>query len=324
MTFKDKNVLITGANGMIGRSLVDKMIELEANILAVDLFENKYDSNQVQFKQGDLREFSFCKDIMNDIDIVFHVAGIKGSPQACMQNPADFFIPMIQFNTNVMEAARNAGVRAVAYTSSIGVYSPASLFKENELWDGLPSENDWYGGWAKRIGEMQADAYRVQYNWNGIKILRPANVYGRFDNFDLNGAMVIPALIHKAAIAKKKLDVFGDGTPIRDFIHADDVAEGLMFAIEKDIEKPINLGSGVGYSISDIAQIVVKYTNPELDINWLGTKFAGDNIRVMDCTRAREMGLFPKISIEDGIRDTIMWFLENRETVLNRFNAFTK
>ncbi len=324
MNFKNKNVLITGANGMIGRALLEKMVELDANILAIDLFEPKELDKRIKFKSGDLREFGFCKEIMKGMDIVFHVAGIKGSPQACMENPADFFIPMIQFNTNVLEAARLEQVKAIAYTSSIGVYSPSNLFKEEELWEGMPSKNDWYGGWAKRIGEMQVDAYKIQYNWNGIKVLRPANVYGKFDNFNINGAMVIPSLIHKASLAKEKLDVFGDGTPIRDFIHAEDVAEGLIFSIVKDIEKPMNLGSGKGHSIFEIASLVVKHTNPDLEINWLGTDFVGDNIRIMDCTRSKEFGFNPKISIEDGIKDTILWFSKNKEIALKRFNAFKK
>lgn len=324
MNFKNKNVLITGANGMIGRALLKKILKLDAKILAVDLFEPEDLKDSITFKSGDLREYSFCKEIMSSIDIVFHVAGVKGSPQACMENPADFFVPMLQFNTNVLEAARREGVQSLAYASSIGVYSPSNLFKEDELWDGLPSKNDWYGGWAKRIGEMQSDSYRIQYNWNGIKILRPANVYGSFDNFNINGAMVIPALIHKASLAKEKLDVFGDGTPVRDFIHAEDVAEGLIFSIVNDIDKPMNLGSGKGHSIFEIASLVVKYTNPALEINWLGTDFVGDNIRIMDCTRSEKLGFSPKISIEDGIKDTILWFSENKERALNRYNAFKK
>lgn len=324
MDFKGKNVLITGASGMIGRALVEKMLKLDARILAVDLFEPNELLDEITFKCGDLREYSFCKEIMSGIDIVFHVAGIKGSPQACMESPADFFVPMIQFNTNVLEAARCARVEAVAYTSSIGVYTPSKLFKEDELWSGLPSKNDWFGGWAKRIGEMQADAYRIQYEWNGIKILRPANVYGRYDNFNLNGAMVIPALIHKASVAKDKLDVFGDGTAIRDFIHAEDVADGLIFSIANDIDKPMNLGSGKGHSILQIASLVVKHTNPKLKINWLGTNFVGDDVRIMDCKRAQQNGFIPKTSIEHGIKDTILWFEENKNSVLNRFDAFKK
>ncbi|MDA9816099.1 NAD-dependent epimerase/dehydratase family protein [Alphaproteobacteria bacterium] len=324
MDFNRKNVLITGASGMIGRALVEKMLKLDAQILAVDLFKPNEGLDNVTYKSGDLREYSFCREIMNGIDIVFHVAGIKGSPQACMESPADFFVPMIQFNTNVLEAARHARVKAVAYTSSIGVYTPSKLFKEDELWSGLPSKNDWFGGWAKRIGEMQADAYRIQYEWNGIKILRPANVYGRFDNFNLNGAMVIPALIHKASEAKNKLDVFGDGTAVRDFIHAEDVADGLIFSIANNIDKPMNLGSGRGHPISQIASLVVKHTNPELEINWLGTKFVGDDVRIMDCERAQKFGFIPKISIENGIKDTILWFKDNKKSVLNRFDAFKK
>ena len=118
----------------------------------------------------------------------------------------------------MMEAARRNKVKRFLFTSSIGVYAKSKIFNEDDVWKTFPSENDKFAGWAKRLCELQAEAYAIQYGWDGISIIRPANVYGPYDNFDTNNAMVIPSLIKKVTTSKKKLDVWGDGSTVRDFI----------------------------------------------------------------------------------------------------------
>ena len=147
-------------------------------------------------EQGDKMR-NVCKEICDGQDIIFHLAGIKGSPQRCMESPASFSVPMIQFNANMVEAAFNADVDWFLYTSSVGVYHPAEVFEEDDVWKTFPSENDWFAGWAKRIGEMNVEAYVKQNNWNKCSIVRPANVYGPNDNFG-KWSMVVPSLIKKA------------------------------------------------------------------------------------------------------------------------------
>ena len=141
MKLQNKNVLVTGGNGMIGRALVELLYDTtSANIMVADL------------PNVDLRDRKDCKAVCEDQDVVFHLAGIKGSPQRCMEAPATFSVPMIQFNANMVEAAYNADVDWFLYTSSVGVYHPAEVFVENDVWKTFPSENDWYAGWAKRVG----------------------------------------------------------------------------------------------------------------------------------------------------------------------------
>ena len=258
------------------------------------------------------------------MDYVFHVAGIKGSPKMCAEQPADFMVPMLQFNTNMAEASRKAKVKWYLYTSSVGVYSPADIFFENDVWKTMPSENDKFAGWTKRIGELQLEAYQIQYGIKNSSIVRPANVYGNYDNFNPLNAMVIPSLIRKAQ-ENDVLEVWGDGSTIRDFIHADDVAYGMLFAVENQITDPINLGSGKGHSIKEIVNLIVKYSNKEnLKINWLTDKPSGDRIRILNMERANSKGFYPKVSLEDGIRKTTEWFVQNKSIIDNRFNAFTK
>ena len=196
--FKNKKVLVTGGTGMIGRELVNLLLEKEAIVSVASLEDNPVVPEGVSYVKADLTEFSTCMRVCEGKDYVFNVVGVKGSPKMCKEQPADFMVPMLQFNTNMMEAARRAGVKWYLFTSSVGVYHPAEVFKEDDVWKTFPSNNDRFAGWAKRIGELQAEAYKIQYDWNCISIVRPANVYGPYDNFDPENAMVIPSLIRKA------------------------------------------------------------------------------------------------------------------------------
>jgi GDP-L-fucose synthase len=319
--FKDQKVLVTGGGGMIGRSLVKLLLERGAKITIADLTEPSDLPEEVGYVKADLRYFDQCEKICQGMDYIFSLVGIKGSPKMCAEQPADFMVPMLQFNTNMMEAAHRANVKWYLYTSSVGVYAPAEVFYEDSVWSTFPSINDRYPGWAKRIGELQADVYAIQYGKKNISIVRPANVYGDYDNFNPANAMVVPSLIRKAQ-ENDVLEVWGDGTPVRDFIHADDVAKGMIFAVENQITEPINLGSGKGYSIKEIVDLVVKHSGKQLEVKWLTDKPAGDKIRLFDMTRAKSYGFDISVSLEEGIKRTTEWFLNNKETLDKRYNAF--
>jgi len=290
--FKDKNILVTGANGMIGRQLVKLLKFKGGNVRATDL-------------PDDLRDRDVCQRVCEGQDIVFHLAGIKGSPVRCMKSPASFSVPMIQFNANMVEAAYNADVDWFLYTSSVGVYHPAEVFVEDDVWKTFPSENDWYAGWAKRIGEMNVQAYMKQHDWNKCSIVRPANVYGPYDNFG-EWSMVIPSLIKKAH-ENDVLSVWGDGTPIRDFIYSEDIARGMLHMVENKVTEPVNLGSGTGVTIKEIANIVADYFDKE--IVWDKDKPMGDSKRLMSMRRAHELEFVPKVKLKEGIEKTIEWYL---------------
>jgi len=316
--FKGKNVLVTGGHGMIGRELVELLLTQGATVTVADISPNTNLKN-VRYEQVDLRFFDQCINICKGQDYIFNLVGIKGSPKMCAEQPADFMVPMLQFNTNMMEAAMREGVQWYLYTSSVGVYHPAEVFKEDDVWKTFPSPNDRFAGWAKRMGELQAEAYAIQHGNRNISIVRPANVYGNYDNFDPRNAMVIPSLIRKG-YEEDVLEVWGDGSAIRDFIHARDVALGMLHAVENKITEPINLGSGDGIAIKEIAEVISCQFNKE--IKWLTDKPTGDARRVFDVSRANGYGLQPTISIKQGIEETIEWFLENKDIVDKRFNAF--
>ena len=223
-----------------------------------------------------------------------------------MESPASFSVPMIQFNANMVEAAFNADVDWFLYTSSVGVYHPAEVFEEDDVWKTFPSENDWFAGWAKRIGEMNVEAYVKQNNWNKCSIVRPANVYGPNDNFG-KWSMVVPSLIKKA-MENDVLEVWGDGSPIRDLIYTDDVARGMIHMVENQVTEPVNLGSGDGVTIKEVADIIASYF--QLDIEWDETNPMGDSKRLMSTERAESFGFSPQTSLENGIVKTIQWYKE--------------
>jgi GDP-L-fucose synthase len=322
--FKNKRILVTGGTGLIGMSLLERLLsKTNKKIKVVSLDENTYLKKNFDYHKLDLREFSNCLKITKNIDVVFNLIGIKGSPIMSKFKPASFFVPTITFNTNMMEASRRNNVERYLYTSSVGVYSPNKIFKEDSVWKTFPSNNDLFAGWAKRMGELQSEAYKIEYNWNAVSIVRPANVYGPYDNFDPSNAMVIPSLIARATMGENPLKIMGDGSSIRDFIYSDDVADGMILAIEKNFTRPINLGYGRGHSIKQLSNYI-KNNFKDLEIKWDKKKIIGDDIRIMDINRAKGIGFKPKISLEEGINRTCRWFKNNSQKYLTRYNSFTE
>ena len=317
----NKKILVTGGSGMIGRELVNLLLLRGAEVTIASLDNVKNMDERVKVRTADLTLKHNCEIMVKGMDMVFHLAGIKGSPLMCQKKPASFSVPMQQFNLNMMEAAVKEDVEWYLYTSSVGVYKPAEVFEEDDVWKTFPSENDRFAGWAKRMGELQAQAYQIENDWDRFSIVRPANVYGRFDNFNPDTAMVIPSLIAKAS-ENEVLDVWGDGSPVRDFIHAFDVARGMVHMVENGINDPVNLGSGSGVTIKEVAETVAGSFDPKRTINWQTDKPTGDSKRILSMSRANNFGFSPEISLKDGIKDTVEWYLENKSLVNNRHEAF--
>ena len=307
---------------MIGQPLCEKLIALGANVTVASLDDAGRTPKRTKFTKLDLRHLENCMDVCSGIDFVFHLAGVKGSPKMTAERPASFMVPTLQFSINMMEAARRNNVQRYLLTSSVGVYEPADKFVEDTVWSTVPSPNDRFAGWAKRMCELQAEAYKLEYGWEQISIVRPANVYGPFDNFDPQNAMVIPSLINRALNSEGDLIVWGDGSSIRDFIHASDVADGMIKCLAEGINIPVNLGSGGGITIKIIAETIARLTGRK--IVWDIEKPSGDAIRIMDTQRANSFGIIPKITIKDGIKSTIDWYKSNHDLANLRYNPFTE
>ena len=322
--YKDKKGLVTGGTGLIGKQLVDMLIGEGSKVRIASLDFPSRAHPESEFCRVDLTKYENCMKVCEGRDYVFNLVGIKCSPKTVQTRPASIFVPMILFNTNMMEAARQKNVERYLYTSSIGVYSPAEVFKEDDVWETFPSRKDWHGGWAKRMGELQAEAYESEYGWDKIAIVRPSNVYGPYDNFDSN-AMVVPSLIKRALDGENPFTVWGDGSQIRDFIHSTDVARGMMMALENcpGSMNPLNLGSGKEHTIKDLVEIIVNNLDNKPEIVWDTSKPSGDRKRLMDISRAKLLlGWEPLVSLEKGIRNVMEWYKTNRDSSNERFDYF--
>ncbi|MDV7339029.1 NAD-dependent epimerase/dehydratase family protein [Terasakiella sp. A23] len=316
------NCVVTGGTGMIGAEVVRLLCDAGANVKSVSLDDLSADERAESVK-ADLTDISTCLDICQDMDFVFHVAGIKGSIEVTKSKPASFFTNLLMMNTNMLEAARRTNAKKVVYTSSIGAYSSAEVFVED---DDDPSKPpmDMFPGWAKRMAEMQVEAYQIQYGLENYAIVRPCNVYGPGDNFDPANAMVIPSLMARVDKGENPLLVWGDGSAVRDFAFTTDCAEGVIQALYHGTRGTyVNLGSGVGVTIRELVETLAQVTPFEYEFDT--TKPAGFPRRVMDLTRARDwIGYNPQTSLLEGLRQTWDWYQVNKNASDKRHNYFTQ
>ena len=318
--FRQRKVLVTGGTGLIGRQIVRILCDAGAQVRVASLDDIVVHAD-AEHVYADLREFSTCLSLTKDMDFVFHVAGIKGSIEVTKSRPASFFVPMLMMNTNVLEACRLNKVPKVLYTSSIGAYSAREVFKEDED-SGHGEPMDMFPGWAKRMAELQVQAYNIQYGLTNFAIVRPSNVYGPGDNFDPETAMVIPSLMARVYRGEDPLMVWGDGSAIRDFAYSEDVARGMLLALHHGTgSHPVNLGSGRGCSIRELVEAL--HSVVPFSYRFDTTKPSGFPRRVMDVTLARQtLGYEPRTTLVDGLRQTWEWYVRNQDEHLKKQNYF--
>lgn len=318
-SLRDRNAIVTGGTGLIGRQVVNILCDAGARVRIVSLDKMNVDT-RAEHVYGDLASFEFCKDITKDMDFVFHLAGIKGSIEVTQSNPASFFVPLLMMNTNILEAGRINKVEKLVYTSSIGAYSSAEVFRETESHEGQPM--DQFPGWAKRMAELQIKAYQIQYNMENYAVVRPCNVYGPGDNFDPENAMVIPTLMHRIHRKEDPVVIWGDGSAIRDFAYSRDVADGVILALYHGTGgKFINLGSGTGITIKSLVETLQSFLN--FNYQFDTSKPSGFPKRVMDISLARrQLNYTPETSLRDGLERTWKWYVGHQDEFLKKQNYF--
>lgn len=318
--YKDSNVLVAGGTGTIGIPLVRKLINLGSNITIASLDNQSRvneifgrDSQKIKFIRLDLTNEENCKTAVNGQDFVFNLVGIKGSTGIGETKVASYLIPMLRFQTNLMEASYNAGVERFLFTGSVCEYPQSNLHIEDNVWNGLPKQNDRIPGIAKRVGEILGEAFELEYGWDAVRVVRPSNVYGPYDDFNPLTAQVIPSLINKISNATEEVHVWGDGSAIRDFIFSEDVAHWMIRALEiAPSNFPLNLGSGKGISIKEIVEKIVAIANPNCQIIWDPNGPVGDPVRIMCMRRSESILDFQQItSIDSGLRETVKWYQDN-------------
>jgi GDP-L-fucose synthase len=311
--FPFNRVVVTGGAGFLGAYVVEK--------LQARGCENIFVPRKAQY---DLVQMEAVRQLYADTrpDLVIHLAAVVGGIGANQRNPGRYFYDNLMMGVQLMEEARLRGVKKFIATGTICAYPKFTPvpFREDDLWNGYPEETNAPYGLAKKMMLVQSQAYREQYGFNSIFLL-PVNMYGRRDNFDLETSHVIPALIRKCVEAvrqnEKHITCWGTGKATREFLHADDCAEGILLAAEKyNKSEPVNLGAGFEISIRELAEKIRVLTGFSGDIIWDSSKPDGQPRRSLDTSRAeREFGFRARISFDKGLRETIEWY--QQQTSLN-------
>jgi len=303
--WEGKRVTVTGGRGFLGRPLVDLLQNSGAKVTT---FSSK-DYNLT--RQADVaRMYSDQRP-----EIVLHLAARVGGIGANRDNPGSFFYDNAMMGIELMEQARLTGVRKFVQVGTVCSYPKFAPipFTEDDLWNGYPEETNAPYGLAKKMLLVQAQAYRQQYGFDAIYLI-PVNLYGPGDNFDLHSSHVIPALIRKCLEAKQagapSIEVWGTGTPTREFLYVDDAARGIMLGAERyDKADPVNLGSSAEISISDLVKLIAELTGFEGQIVFDPTKPDGQPRRKLNVERAkREFGFASQTPFRVGLQRTIEWF----------------
>jgi GDP-L-fucose synthase len=297
---------VTGATGFVGSNLVPLLQAKSCKVVTPSR------------KDYDLLQQDQVRQLFKDHrpDVVFHLAGLIGGIGANRARPADFCYENLLMGTMLLHESWQAGVSK--YVTLIGGCSyPAnapSPIKETELFNGMPQAESAPYSLAKAMSVIQAQSYRRQHNFNAI-VLVPGNLYGPFDNFDLQNSHVIPALIRKFINAREtglpEVVAWGSGRPTRDFVYVTDVCEIILHATEHysgaDI---INLSSGTAVTIKELTETVAELTGYTGKVTWDTTKPDGQLYKGFDATRLKEMlGSECRTSLREGLKKTIDWYL---------------
>lgn len=306
----DKRVLVTGGAGFLGSFVVEALRRRGVR----DIFIPRK-------REYDLVTMDGCERLIRDAkpDVVFHLAAQVGGIGANRENPGRFLYENAMMGLQLIEQCRLQNVAKVVIAGTICAYPKFAPvpFKEEDMWNGYPEETNAPYGMAKKLLLVQSDAYRQQYGLNSI-MLFPVNLYGPRDNFEPKSSHVIPAIILKCIDAVQQgnteVQLWGDGSPTREFIYVEDAAEGLVLAAEKyDSSEPVNIGTGDEISIKDLATEIAKATGFKGNFVWDPSQPNGQPRRRLDVTRAKERFRFQaKVGLADGLRKTVDWALEQR------------
>ena len=253
-------------------------------------------------------------------EFVFLAAAKVGGIQANHTYPADFIGENLQIQTNVIHAAWRAGVQKLCFLGSSCIYprlAPQPIREEHLLTGPLEPTNEWYAI-AKIAGIKMCQAYRRQHGFNAISLM-PTNLYGPGDNFDIENAHVLPALLRRFDEARERgaaeLVVWGTGTPRREFLHADDLASAALFMMQRyESGDIVNVGTGTDVSIAELAALIKEVTGFKGALRFDPSRPDGAPRKLLDVSRARALGWQASIGLEDGLRRTYDWFRQSAAT----------
>ncbi len=303
-----RRVYVAGDRGMVGAAIVRRLANEDCDILSAP-------------RSVDLREQAAVREwfAANRPDVVVVAAAKVGGIHANDSFPGEFLYDNLMIEANVIEAARQMGAAKLLFLGSSCIYpklAPQPIVEEALLTGPLEPTNEWYAI-AKIAGIKLCQAYRRQYGCDFISAM-PTNLYGPGDNFDLNTSHVLPALIRKAHEAKlagaSAMTIWGSGTPLREFLHVDDLADACLFLLQSySAEGHVNVGSGSEISILELAKLVAQVTGFAGSIECDSSKPDGTPRKLMDSGKLSAMGWQPRIALESGIAEVYRRFLAGDE-----------
>jgi GDP-L-fucose synthase len=311
LDLSDKRILVTGGAGFLGRQVVEQLIVAGAQREKITVPRSR---------DYDLRSLETCQQVVQQQDIVIHLAAHVGGIGLNREKPAELFYDNLMMGVQLIHAAYQAGVEKFVCIGTICAYpnyTPVP-FKEDDLWNGYPEETNAPYGIAKKALLVQLQAYRQQYGFNGIYLL-PVNLYGPEDNFDPRSSHVIPALIRKVHEAQlkgeKKISVWGDGSPTREFLYSTDAARGIVMGTQfYNDPEPVNLGTGYEISIRDLITLICELMEFDGEIVWETDKPNGQPRRCLDTERAKQaFGFTAQVDFKQGLKNTIDWYRQHAQ-----------
>ena len=312
---RNKTVLVTGGAGMMGRPLVDLLLADGANVRVLDKIERPRDlDSSVGYWTADLGKAGELVGMVEWAYYIFHLAGAKGGVGIGRKRGADFLVANMRSTMNLLDAIRRAEARPrVVFVSSVGAYSgEKNVFREDQAMEGQPHASDYYGGHAKRFGEILCQAYREQFGLDYV-VVRPTSTFGPHDRFDAETGMVIPSLIKRLEDGERPLVLRGNGNTMRDFLYSEDCAAGILAAMKRGRSGEIyNLGTGCPKAVSYVAECLAKLYGTTVELE--PTVDNSPWMRCMDTAKSeRELGFKAQWKIEKALKRTVEWYRANKE-----------
>ncbi len=308
MISKSTKIYVAGHRGMVGSAICRKLEQ-----------EGFHQILKMSSKELDLRNQSDVLDYFsqNKPEVVIDAAARVGGIMANNSYPYQFLMENLLIQDNLFKAAIDFNVSKFVFLGSSCIYprlAPQPLKEEYLLTGPLEPTNEWYAV-AKITGVKACEAIRKQYNKDFVSLM-PTNLYGPFDNFDLNTSHVLPAMIRKFHEAKENgnapVTLWGSGAPMREFLHVSDLADAVFYVLNHEMPEHLyNVGTGVDLTINDLAKLIQKVTGHTGEIIWDSSKPDGTPRKLMDISKLHNLGWKHQIELENGISNTYQWFKQN-------------
>jgi GDP-L-fucose synthase len=311
--FKHRNVLVTGGTGLVGSHVVEELLKQQANITITTHIKKNLFRDNVTSVQTDLTDLESCRSLVKDRDYVIHCAAVSGGLGKHRSDPLSTLKPNLKMTANMLEAIEDHPPEVFHFTSNNSVYPDEDHgMKEEEARPPITGLASHYSQ-LKMLGESYC---RILYERKNVKIAitRGGNAYGKNDNYDPDSSHTVPANIRKAVERQNPFVIWGDGTNMRDYTHASDIAKGILHATESyAIADPVNIATGVATSVNELVRkicIIAGHNNVRFTHDT--SKPGGPKVKLMDTAKMKEKLRFtPQVTLETGLKESVDWFANN-------------